>query len=74
MVTIQIFSQRTGEPLRNVSVNICFSGFWRGSSTTKYTDRKGEVHFNSAPGEGTIYAAGSRKHSGWISGRTILYL
>lgn len=74
MITIQVFSQRTGYPVKSIPVHVCFSGFWRGHTSLKYTDRQGEVHFDSAPGDGTIYADGRVGFTGWVAGRKVVYV
>jgi hypothetical protein len=74
MITIQVYCKSHGKPLRGISVSAEFEGFLRGCTKVKFTDGKGECHFDSTPGRGVVYVKGRLAHQGWLSGRTLVYL
>jgi hypothetical protein len=74
MVSVKVVSKSTGRPVKAYKVSIGFSGFFRGFSSTAYTNSEGEVHFENDPGEGTIYVNGSSVYKGHISGMKVIYV
>lgn len=74
MFTILVINTYDGKPAVDERVSVAFNGWFRGVTSSKYTDRNGEVHFNEDNGEGIVYVNGENKYEGEIAGRIIIYL
>jgi len=74
MVTVQVFWESTGKPVKGSRVSIEIDGFSGGVTNYEFTDDNGEVHFNVDPGQGKVYVDGSTKFKGRISGRILVYI
>lgn len=75
MVTVQVFSKSTGDPVKHAKVALGFSSLL-GSGVTdgEYTDSEGEAHFDVKPQHGKVYVNGSTKKEGYLSGRIVVYV
>ncbi len=74
MVAVIVFFTSSGKPAVGQKVCIGFDGFFRGFSDTEYTDCLGETHFNTDPGEGTIFINGKAIFKGHIAGMKVIYI
>lgn len=75
MVTVLVVWQSTGKPAKDQKVVITFDGFWTGGVTgKKFTDDKGEVHYDEGPGDGEVYVNGKSIYKGRIEGRVVVYI
>lgn len=73
MITVKVVRQSSGKPAEGVEVSLGF-GFGRGVTNRERTDKNGEAHFDADNGEGKVYVDGSQKHSGYLSGRVVVYI
>ena len=74
MVTVQIFSQSTGKPMKGTGVDVSEVGFFHGMTHSE-TDNNGEAHFaNLSPGEVEIYVNGNTLFKGRLEGRKVIYI
>ena len=74
MFTILVIDKYDGKPAKDERVSVCFKGWFRGSTSDKYTDRNGEVHFTEDNGEGIVYVNGKNRYEGEIAGRIVIYI
>lgn len=77
MVTIQVYSQSSGNPVKGSRVAVSMGDF--GGVYTEYTDSNGEAHFSnvspSDTGSGTeVYVDGKTVMKGRLEGRKIIYI
>lgn len=71
MITIQVISQATGNPVKGarVGVAIGYTGTYH-----EYTDSSGEAHFSKVdPGEYSYYIDG-KEFKGRLEGRKVVYV
>jgi len=73
MFTIKVID-KYGEPAYYKEVAIGFSGFGRGFSKDKRTDRNGEVHFDEKNDKGTVYIDGKSYGERDLNGRIVIYM
>jgi len=73
MFTIQVIASSSGDPVENIKVCVSFSGF-RGMTDEIWTNKKGEAHFDYAPGDGKVFLNGRTSYEGDISGRVVIYV
>lgn len=75
MVTIQVFSKNSGNPVKHVKVALGFSSLLGGGVTDgQYTDSNGEAHFDVKPQHGKVFVNGLTKKEGHLSGRVVVYV
>jgi hypothetical protein len=66
MITVKVIYQSTGKPAENRKVALGFSSFFRGVTSTEYTDYNGEAHFEADNGDGEVYVDGATKYKGHL--------
>ena len=72
MVTVQVFSQSSGNPVQGsrVGISVGSAGVYY-----EYTDSSGEAHFaNVSPGETEVYVDGKTAFKGRVEGRKVVYI
>lgn len=74
MITVKLIYAKSGEPYPNIKVALGFDGIFRGVSEDQWTDANGEAHFTHDPGNGRIFVRGSTAHTGYLSGRVVVYI
>ena len=74
MFTIKVVEQSSGRPCSGNKVQVFFDVFFRGHTSSQYTDNEGEAHFDYDNGDGTIYVQGKKVYVGEIRGRKIVYI
>ncbi len=75
MITVKVIRQSSGQPAEGKKVALGFSAILgRGVTETKFTDRNGEVHCDTKNGDGKVFVDGSTKHTGYLSGRIVVYI
>ncbi len=76
MITVQVFSKNTGNPVKHTKVSLGFSGGLLRQTITdsEYTDADGEAHFDVKPGDGEVYVNGTVKKEGRLAGRIVIYI
>ena len=48
--------------------------FFRGHTSSQYTDNEGEAHFDYDNGDGQVYVGSQPVYKGYISGRKVVYI
>lgn len=74
MITVKVILQSSGKPVEHKRVSLGFSSLLRGVTSSEYTNKSGEAHFDADNGEGEVYINGSSKHKGYLSGRVVVYI
>jgi len=76
MVSVKVCDARSGRPLENSKVALCFDrGMLSGGFTeTRYTDRNGEAHFDTEPGHGRIFVNGKAQGEKALKGLMVVYV
>ena len=73
MVSVKVVSRSSGKPVKSAKVSISF-GLLGGITSAKFTDSNGEAHFDTSPGEGTVYVNGREVKKGHFSGMVVVYI
>ena len=72
MVTIQVFTQSTGKPVKGSRVGISIGN---DGVAHEYTDGNGEANFsNVSPRDAEVYVDGKTLFKGRLEGHKILYI
>ncbi len=72
MITIQVFSQATGNPVKGSKVGVSVG--WSGVNH-EYTDSSGEANFATiSPGDAEVYVDGKTVFKGRLEGRKLIYI
>ena len=74
MITVKVVYQSTGKPAEGRKVALGFSSFFRGVTSSEYTDSGGEAHFEADNGDGEVYVDGATKYKGRLAGRVVVYI
>ena len=75
MITVKVNWESTGMLVEGKEVALYLKGLLTGGVTEKkWTDSKGEAHFDVAPGDGIVYVSGSKAYEGHLSGRVVVYI
>lgn len=74
MITVKVIRQSSGKPAEGKKVSLGFSSLGRGVTHSEWTDRNGEAHFDAKNGDGKVFVDGSTKHTGYLSGRIVVYI
>lgn len=74
MITVRVCYKQSGKAAKGIGVSVGFGGLFRGITRKEYTDSNGDVHFDSDPGEGAVYADGKTVYKGRIEGRIVVYI
>ena len=74
MVSVRVIWESSGKPASGQRVCVGFDGIFRGMTKEVFTDSSGDVNFDNDPGTGEVYVNGSKKYTGNISGRTVVYI
>ena len=74
MFTIKVVEQSSGRPCPGKKVQVFFDGFFRGHTSSQYTDNEGEAHFDYDNGDGQVFVGNQAVYKGYISGRVIVYI
>lgn len=75
MITVKVIRQSSGQPAEGKKVALGFTALLSGGVTdTKFTDRNGEAHFDTKNGDGKVFVDGLTKHTGYLSGRIVVYI
>jgi hypothetical protein len=70
LLTVQVFSRHSGNPVKSVKVSIQWGTTHSGPV---YTDAAGDAHFSVGPGSGQVYVDGRLVKAGHLSGRVAVY-
>ena len=74
MFTIKVVDRNSGKPVSGKKVQVYFDSFWRGNTSSQYTDNEGETHFDYDNGDGKVYVGSQEAYRGYLSGRTVVYI
>lgn len=75
MITVKVIRQSSGQPAEGKKVTLGFTAILsRGVTDTQLTDHSGEAHFDTKNGEGNVFVDGSTEHTGYLSGRIVVYI
>lgn len=74
MFTIRVITESDGKPAEDRRVSVGFDGWFRGFTSDKFTNERGEVHFDEENGYGTIYVDHENVYKGEIAGRMVVYV
>jgi hypothetical protein len=75
MITVVVCYKSTGKPAKNVKVALGKNGLFTGGVTSgKWTDSRGEVHFDTNNGSGQIFVNGRDAFRGHLAGRHVVYV
>lgn len=75
MVTVKVIYESSGKPAEGKKVALGKDGLLSGGVTHgKWTDSRGEAHFDTSPGPGKVFVSGSTEYEGYLSGRVVVYI
>ena len=74
MITVKVYEEGKGRPVKNVRVALGFDGLFRGMAGDEWTDGNGEAHFDCNTGQGKVFVSGQTVYSGHLAGRVVVYV
>jgi hypothetical protein len=73
MITVLVCHKSTGNPAKSIKVALGKDDILTGGVTrSKWTDAKGESHFDAGKGPGQIFVQGHNVFSGYLNGRHVV--
>ena len=75
MITVKVVYEISGKLAEGKKVAIGKDGLLSGGVTHgKWTDSRGEAHFDTSPGDGKVFVSGSTEYDGYLSRRIVIYI
>lgn len=75
MITVKVVYKSSGKPAEGKKVALGKDGLLSGGVTHgKWTDDRGEAHFDTSSCHGKVFVSGSTEYDGNLSGRIVVYI
>lgn len=75
MITVKVVYKSSGKPAEGKKVALGKDGLLTGGVTHgKWTNSRGEAHFDTSSGHGKVFVSGSTEYEGELSGRIVVYI
>lgn len=72
MITVCVYWEQDGKPVKDAKVTVIMDGMF-GGSIEGFTNRDGEVDLDVKPNQGRIFLGNKEVYKGEISGRKAVY-